>query len=62
LKTIFPQQPVKYEPDRIEALRAEINGEYGCIRLKVYPVKKLPLWHSGKGEKAWIFLDEVFFN
>jgi uncharacterized membrane protein len=62
VKTIIPQQPGKYEPDRIEAHRAEINGVYGCIRLKVYPVKKLPLWHAGKGEKAWIFLDEVFFN
>ncbi len=62
IKTIIPVQPMKYEPDRIEAHKAEINDRYGCIELKIYPVKKLPLWHGGKGEKAWIFLDEVFFN
>jgi hypothetical protein len=62
ISTIIPEQPKKYEPDRIEAHKAKINGHYGCIRLVVYPVKKLPVWHSGKGEKSWIFLDEVFFN
>jgi hypothetical protein len=62
IKTIIPEQPGKYEPDRMEAHRAEINGQYACIRLKIYPVKKLPLWHAGKGQRAWIFLDEVFFN
>ena len=62
VKTFFPEQPTKYEPDRIEAHRLLLNGEFGCIRLIVSPVKKLPPWHGSKGEKAWIFLDEVFFN
>jgi hypothetical protein len=25
-------------------------------------LKKLPPWHSGKGEPAWIFVDEIFLN
>jgi hypothetical protein len=25
-------------------------------------LKKLPSWHSGKGEPAWIFVDEIFLN
>ena len=62
IKTIIPEQPSKYIPDKIEAHKAEVNGRFGCIRLIIYPVKKLPLWHAGKGQKAWIFLDEVFFN
>ncbi len=23
--------------------------------------QKLPSWHPGKGEKGWVFVDEVFF-
>lgn len=29
------------------------------IILKVYPLAKLPEWHPGKGNPAWLFLDEV---
>lgn len=25
------------------------------------PINKLPLWHGGKGQKGWFFVDEVFF-
>jgi hypothetical protein len=25
------------------------------------PISKLPLWHGGKGQKGWFFVDEVFF-
>jgi hypothetical protein len=25
------------------------------------PISKLPLWHSGKSQKGWFFVDEVFF-
>ena len=36
--------------------------EIKFIKLLVKPVAKLPAWHAGKGEKAWIFVDEVFVN
>jgi hypothetical protein len=26
------------------------------------PVSKLPAWHPGKGDKGWVFTDEVFVN
>jgi hypothetical protein len=32
------------------------------IRLQATPVKSLPAWHPGKGQKGWIFIDEVFVN
>ncbi len=35
---------------------------YPYYRIEAKPVSKLPAWHPGKGEKAWIFVDEVFFN
>lgn len=32
------------------------------IRVVAYPVAKIPSWHSGKGEKAHLFVDEIFVN
>ncbi|MCD2421579.1 chitobiase/beta-hexosaminidase C-terminal domain-containing protein [Niabella pedocola] len=32
------------------------------IKLTARPVNRLPAWHRGKGEKGWIFLDELLFN
>jgi len=29
------------------------------IILKIYPLSKLPAWHPGKGNPAWLFMDEV---
>ncbi|MCF8374348.1 MAG: DUF4981 domain-containing protein [Bacteroidales bacterium] len=29
------------------------------IKLKIYPVQFIPKWHSGAGDKAWLFLDEI---
>jgi len=62
IKTIYPVQPKEYEPDRIEAYKVVIDGAYKSVRVVIYPVRSLPKWHGGKGEKAWIFLDEIFFN
>jgi hypothetical protein len=31
------------------------------IKLIVQPLTKLPVWHPGKGDKGWFFVDEVFF-
>ncbi|MFN0176002.1 MAG: chitobiase/beta-hexosaminidase C-terminal domain-containing protein [Saprospiraceae bacterium] len=29
------------------------------VILKIYPLAKLPEWHAGKGNPAWLFIDEV---
>ena len=62
ISSLNPLQPLKFEPDKIEAQVLPVNSSYRYIRVIATPVKKLPKWHSGKGEKAWIFLDEIFFN
>ena len=31
-------------------------------KFTVANLKKLPSWHRGKGEPAWIFVDEIFLN
>ncbi len=55
-------QPVAYDPPQLEALLIPLKAtHYSYYKLIVKPVKKLPVWHSGKGKKGWVFVDEVFF-
>jgi hypothetical protein len=35
---------------------------YRYYKFTVTNLKKLPPWHRGKGEPAWIFVDEIFLN
>ena len=32
------------------------------IKFEAKPVRGLPQWHHGKGEKGWVFMDEVCVN
>jgi hypothetical protein len=51
------------ETKRLEALTFTIAPRsLRYIKIVVRPVKKLPAWHPGKGEKGWFFTDEVFVN
>ena len=29
------------------------------IKLTLYPLKHIPDWHAGKGQKGWLFIDEI---
>jgi hypothetical protein len=33
--------------------------EIKVLQIDVTPLQKIPVWHQGKGEKAWFFIDEV---
>jgi hypothetical protein len=35
---------------------------YKYYKFTVANLKKLPSWHRGKGEAAWVFVDELFLN
>jgi hypothetical protein len=64
LGTITPQQPTKDMTD-IQNLALQCNfapTEVKYIKFTAEPVHKLPDWHQGKGQKAWVFMDEVFVN
>lgn len=37
------------------------TANHAYYRIIAKPIPKLPLWHSGKGQKGWFFVDEVFF-
>jgi len=58
-------QPTEKEKNvvRVEGLKIEIAPSvYKVYKVVAKNVQKLPSWHPGKGDKAWIFIDEIFFN
>ena len=62
IKSIKVDQPAANETQRIEALTIPLSSlNYPYYQLIAKPVDKLPKWHSGKGKKGWVMIDEVFF-
>lgn len=53
-------QPEGYESSVKSLVDFKIKNDSRYCKLKVFPVKKLPEWHNAKGEKGWIFIDELF--
>ena len=65
IKTVTPTQPNGDDGTRIEVVPIELSEpdrQFKFYKVVVNPVPKLPLWHQGKGQRGWIFLDEIFFN
>ncbi|HMK17207.1 MAG TPA: c-type cytochrome domain-containing protein, partial [Chitinophagaceae bacterium] len=65
LKKATTLQPTKEEKNivRIEGMKIDIpQSTYKYYKIVAKIVLKLPTWHPGKGQKAWIFIDEIFFN
>jgi uncharacterized membrane protein len=63
IQRFTPTQPTGSERSRIEPIELTIKeGDYTHYKVVARPLKKLPPWHPGKGEPAWVFIDEVFFN
>lgn len=57
-----PVQPDKYGKTGNQAYAVPVKkGMYKYIIVEIFPVLSLPKWHSGKKERGWIFVDEVFF-
>jgi hypothetical protein len=57
-----PQIPGKHRPNTALPYNVPIKpGRYSYVQIEAQNLQKLPLWHEGKGEKAWVFVDEVFF-
>lgn len=62
IQKITSKPPTKMEGKANLGLQIPINkGTYKMIKIVVKPIQKLPIWHPGKGQKAWFFVDEVFF-
>jgi len=62
LKTIIPEQPKEKRRRRLIPFVIPIEKKkYKYIEIEATPVSVLPKWHPGKGDKGWVFVDEVFF-
>ncbi len=58
-----PTQLNKMDPISIKGYDCNVSTTpVNYIKLKVKPVPKLPVWHPGKGDKAWLFVDEILLN
>ena len=63
LKTLRPAMPGKDTRPAYNPLECRFPGkEVSCLKVVAVPVAKLPSWHEGKGQKAWVFVDEVLIN
>lgn len=48
---------------KTEGIKIDIPGSaFKRYKIVAKNVPKLPKWHPGKGEKGWVFIDEIFFN
>ena len=60
---LTPEMPVKEGMSVNRILNVEITaGKYRYIRIQADPIRSMPAWHRGKGDKGWVFVDEVFFE
>jgi uncharacterized membrane protein len=63
LKQLQPEQPSKEKPAYLTGYDVNFHvADVKILKLILKPVSKLPVWHRGKGDKGWIFVDEVFLN
>ena len=63
LKSLRPEQPSKVAPIYLTGYDVSFHrAEIKIIKVILKPVSKLPVWHKGKGDKGWIFTDEIFLN
>ena len=63
LGALTPPQPEKPVAAYMTDYRIDFPAQtVGCLKVVANPVKKLPEWHPGKGQPAWIFFDELLVN
>ncbi len=63
LKQLTPQQPSMLAPAYLTGFDCEFAiKQISILKIVAKPVTKLPLWHPGKGQKGWFFIDEIFLN
>ena len=63
LGTLTPTQPDKTVPPYLTDYLISFPPQtIRCLKVIANPVKKLPDWHPGKGQPAWIFFDELLVN
>jgi len=63
LGKLQPPQPASAMPAYTTGYECSVTPQpVHVIKLVARPVSRLPSWHNGKGQKAWVFLDEILLN
>ncbi len=63
LGKLIPEQPKAGKPSYTKGFDCKINpSTVKYLKIIANPVAKLPAWHPGKGDKGWIFVDEILVN
>ena len=63
LNRIIPEQPAMVKAAYQKGYEIKFNPvSVKYIKIVAAPVSKLPPWHPGKGDKGWLFTDEIFVN
>lgn len=63
LSRMVPEQPTKAMGNIMKGFECKFDKtEVKYIKIIGNPVAKLPAWHPGKGDKGWIFVDEILVN
>lgn len=62
LKKMRPEQPTKLAKYRVGYTLEFTPRDMKVVKVILKPVARLPAWHPQKGEKGWVFMDEVFLN
>ncbi len=62
-KKTKPVMPVKALTDKKnETISIPIEAMVKSLKINVNNLQSIPEWHEGKGQKAWLFIDEFIFN
>jgi len=62
IKKVVPEQPKDYGPLKVDMLSIPLpSSAFNYYKLVATQVPKLPKWHNGKGERSWVFVDEMFW-
>ncbi len=63
LKKLNPAQPTGLQLPALAAYECTFEPkQITMLKVVARPVMKLPDWHPGKGQNAWVFIDELFLN
>lgn len=58
-----PEQPLEDQPGEHKIFTLTFSPENTtAIKVIARPLAVLPQWHRGKGDKGWLFVDEIFLN
>jgi uncharacterized membrane protein len=62
LEKKYPKALGKEENETaFDGISFAIQKQYKYYKIVAKPLAKLPSWHTGAGQKAWFFIDEIYF-